>query len=263
MIRRLLRLPNDDLRKIVFVAFAVCLVCSLVVSTTAVLLEPMQHAAEARYQRHTVLVDVAGLSGQGGDVDRLFARIEARMVDLETDRYTQAADPASYDPRNPGEAIPISADLDTAKLGARPRYVPVYLIREAGVLQRIILPVYGSGMYDRIYAYIALEADFNTVAAFRVYQHGETPGLGGEIASSGWLAKWPGKRIYNGAEMPRLKVVKRRGGAVGDDDVHELDGIAGATRTGRSVTNLLGYWLGPGGFGPFLAWLREGGVPDA
>lgn len=38
---------------------------------------------------------------------------------------------------------------------------------------------------------------------------------------------------------------------------HEVDAISGATRTGLGVTNLLHFWLGPNGYGPYLARLKE------
>ena len=48
-------------------------------------------------------------------------------------------------------------------------------------------------------------------------------------------------------------------------EVHRVDGISGATRTGLGVTRMLRFWLGPWGYGPTLSRLadetahREGG----
>ena len=64
MIGRLLALPNDDTRKIVFVAFSLCLVCSLVVSTAAVYLKPLQEANKALDRKKNIL-NVAGLLEAG------------------------------------------------------------------------------------------------------------------------------------------------------------------------------------------------------
>jgi Na+-transporting NADH:ubiquinone oxidoreductase subunit C len=38
---------------------------------------------------------------------------------------------------------------------------------------------------------------------------------------------------------------------------YEVDGLAGSTLTSRGVTNLLHYWLGKNGFGPYLNRLRQ------
>ena len=40
----------------------------------------------------------------------------------------------------------------------------------------------------------------------------------------------------------------------------EVDGISGATRTSNGISNMLRFWLGPGGFGPFLTRLKEEGL---
>ncbi len=68
MIRKLLALPNDDTRKILFVAFSLCLVCSLIVSTAAVVLKPMQDANKAMDRKKNIL-EVAGLLSPGTDID--------------------------------------------------------------------------------------------------------------------------------------------------------------------------------------------------
>jgi Na+-transporting NADH:ubiquinone oxidoreductase subunit C len=38
---------------------------------------------------------------------------------------------------------------------------------------------------------------------------------------------------------------------------HQVDGLAGATLTGRGVEHLVRYWLGEQGFGPYLARLAH------
>jgi Na+-transporting NADH:ubiquinone oxidoreductase subunit C len=39
-----------------------------------------------------------------------------------------------------------------------------------------------------------------------------------------------------------------------------IDGLSGASLTADGVSNMVRYWLGEQGFGPFLARLREGGA---
>ena len=45
--------------------------------------------------------------------------------------------------------------------------------------------------------------------------------------------------------------------AAGPQGVYQVDGLAGATLTSRGVSNLLRYWAGENGFGPFLKNLQE------
>ncbi len=64
-----------------------------------------------------------------------------------------------------------------------------------------------------------------------------------------WRALWPGKRVYRDGEVA-LGVAK---GAAAPGSAHEVDGLAGATLTSRGVGNLLRFWLGEDGFGPFIS----------
>jgi Na+-transporting NADH:ubiquinone oxidoreductase subunit C len=114
-----------------------------------------------------------------------------------------------------------------------------------------------------MYGYLALEGDGRTVKGLTFYQHGETPGLGGEIDNPSWQAKWVGKEAIAADGDVLLQVVKGEPRGEGAD--HQVDGLAGATLTARGVENLVRYWLGQQGFGPFLARLRteDGGASDA
>ena len=56
-LRRLLEMPNDSLEKTLFVSVSICLVCSLVVSTTAVTLAPRK-AANREHERQQQMAAV-------------------------------------------------------------------------------------------------------------------------------------------------------------------------------------------------------------
>jgi Na+-transporting NADH:ubiquinone oxidoreductase subunit C len=65
--------------------------------------------------------------------------------------------------------------------------------------------------------------------------------------------------------QPRIEVIKgfvQVDGAAGDatNAMYQVDGLSGATLTGRGVTNLVQYWTGPHGFGPYLQnfWQADG-----
>jgi len=62
----------------------------------------------------------------------------------------------------------------------------------------------------------------------------------------------------NGEE--RLGVIKGAVPAGSPNFDYEIDGLSGATLTGNGVSNMLKYWLGQNGFGPFLSQLSESGV---
>lgn len=250
---------RDSIGRTLRVAFLVSLTCSSLVASAAVLLKPRREANEAHHMRRNV-VEVAGLLEPGQDVDALFEGIETRVVDLQTGHYVEDVDELRFDPveaaKDPALSLPVPEAWDVAGIGRRAKWSPVYLVRKDGQLTTIILPVYGRGLWSMMYGLIALEPDGSTIVGITFYEHGETPGLGDQIAKRPWRDLWAGKQLFDESEL-RVEVVK---GRVPADDLlasYHVDGISGATLTGRGVTNLLKYWLGEHGYGPYLKRIRS------
>ncbi len=105
---------------------------------------------------------------------------------------------------------------------------------------------------------MALEGDLNTVAGLGFYEHGETPGLGGEVDNPNWKSKWAGKEVYDNKGAVELAVIKGSVDAANPAAKYQVDGLAGATLTSNGVTNLVQFWMGKNGFGPFLEHLKAG-----
>lgn len=256
--RRFLALPNDSQAKTFVVAFLVASVSAAAVAFTAVSLKPLQTAnvEQERQQRMSaMLASVPGLAGILGEVDA--DALETRIVDLAAGNYAANVDPASFDAEaaaaDPMRSTELSPESDIAGIGRRPDLAPVHVVRQDGDLLILVLPVYGTGYQSTIRAYLALEGDLDTIAALSIYEQGETPGLGARIAEPAWQDLWAGKRVADETGEIRIGVVR---GPAGDE--YEVDGITGATRSTMGVSNLVRFWLGPDGFGPFLANLREG-----
>jgi len=129
-----------------------------------------------------------------------------------------------------------------------------------GRLRQVVLPVYGKGLWSTMYGFVSLADDLTTVKGFAFYEHGETPGLGGEIDNPAWKKQWPGKKIYDESGQIRIEVLKGTVDREAPDAVYQADGLAGATLTARGVGNLLRYWLGEDGYQPFLETLKQEGV---
>ena len=135
----------------------------------------------------------------------------------------------------------------------------VYELRDAsGSLDLVVLPVSGLGLWSTLHGFIAIDADLETVRGLTFYEHLETPGLGGEVDNPRWKALWPGRKAFDGEEV-RLAVIRGRAGPVAEDP-YRVDGLAGATITSRGVTNLLRFWLGADGFGPYFDRLQDKGT---
>jgi Na+-transporting NADH:ubiquinone oxidoreductase subunit C len=252
---------NDSIKKTLIVAFSLCIVCSVIVSTAAVVLKPIQEVNKTLDRKRNILA-AAGMLDESRDVEEQFAQVTTRVVDLRTGRFTDEVDAAKYDQRkaakDPSASDKLTAEQDQANVSRREHFATIYLVQdEAGTIDKIILPIHGYGLWSTLYGFIALEADGNTVAGLGFYEHGETPGLGGEVDNPRWKGVWPGKQVYRDGEVA-VGLIK---GAVDSNNANaawQIDGLAGATLTARGVTNLVQFWLGENGFEPFLNNLKAG-----
>ncbi|KIH76142.1 Na+-transporting NADH:ubiquinone oxidoreductase subunit C [Geoalkalibacter ferrihydriticus] len=256
-------MAKDSVGRTFLVAFLVCFVCSLMVSATAAGLRAKQERDALGIMYKNVL-GALDLPARGEDVFEVWnARVEARLVDLESGEYSDAFDAETFDQeraaRDPQLRYTIPSDKDLAGLRTRSRLAPVFLVREEGEVRYLVLPVRGQGLWATIYGYLALESDLTTVAGLTIYDHGETPGLGGEIERPRWLNNWPGTQAFDEDGNPLLEVVRGRVDPASPQAQFQVDGVSGATATMRSMTNLVRYWLGEDGFGPYLERLRAEG----
>ncbi|MFT7300274.1 MAG: Na+-transporting NADH:ubiquinone oxidoreductase subunit C [Porticoccus sp.] len=251
---------NDSTSKTIIVALALCIVCSVIVSTAAVLLRPAQQANKD-LDRKTNILAAAGMLQEGVGVEEQFSNISTRAVDMATGKFTDVVDVATYDQRKASKNPAMSDDLgdaDLAKIGRLAKYMLVYVVEGDSGLDKVILPIKGSGLWSTLYGFIALESDLNTVAGLGFYDHAETPGLGGEVDNPVWKAKWIGKKAYDSENKQALTVIKGSVDSSRPEAVHQIDGLSGATLTSKGVDNLIKFWMGEDGFAPFLANLQAG-----
>jgi Na+-transporting NADH:ubiquinone oxidoreductase subunit C len=243
---------NDSFFKTIFVAVALCLVCSVIVSSAAVLLKEKQETNAALDKKKNVLV-AANLLQAETDIEQVFANIDQKFVDLATGKFITLDNPKAFNQRqfakNTDTSVVIENDL--AKIGRRSKIASVYLVREGEKVKTIILPVHGKGLFSTMYGFIALEADKQTIVGLKFYEQGETPGLGGEVENPRWLALWVGKKLMDTQGQPALKLVKTI-----PNSEFEIDALSGASMTTRGIQNMLDYWLSEQGFGPFLSRLN-------
>lgn len=260
-------MSRESTSRTITVALILCVVCSLVVSTAAVLLRDMKQANKLKFQRVNIL-KAAGLYEEGPKappVDKQFEAIETTLIDLATGLPVEKSivDPATYDPRkaagSPKLSTQIDPELDKAGIKRREKYAYVYTLKDGDNLEKVILPIYGKGLWSTMYGYIALENDLKTVAGITFYDDGETPGLGGEINNPDWQASWIGKEAIvkmGDSFEPAIDVIKGSVSESSPNAKHQIDGLSGATITSAGVEGTIAYWLGDDGFGQYLKRLR-------
>lgn len=259
---------KESILRTLLVALVVSLVASVFVAGSAIYLKPTQQANSLLDKQRSIL-SIAGIGNpelSSREVQELFAsRIKARVIDLTTGEEKTDLDPAVFDPlkaaRDPKTSIALSGEEDIAKVIRREQFTTIYLLETDGLIEALILPVRGYGLWSTLYGFLALKTgDLNTVVGFGFYQHGETPGMGGEVDNPRWKALWPGKTLFDEAGQPVIQIIKGGVNPSNPAAGHQVDALSGATLTSRGVNRLLLFWLGDLGFGPYLAKLRQQGV---
>ena len=266
------------------IAVGVCLVCSFLVSSAAVGLKSLQ-TKNADQDKKKNILQAAGFTDddidEAGGVFELFdAKVDPIIIQLEsgkqegietivdfseTDKINSVEDALkNYDQIEAAKKKHAglfrnfeSKKDDIAGISAAELWSHVYMIKgDDGGIEKYVFPIRGKGLWSILKGFVAVESDFQTIAGLTYYEHAETPGLGGEVDNVNWKAKWVGKAIYGDDGKVAIQVIK---GIADPGENFQVDGLSGATITSRGVTNMLQFWLGPEGFGPFIENQKSGG----
>lgn len=253
------------------VALVLCLVCSVLVSAVAVGLKPKQEA-NAKLDINKNILIAAGEADEAGmtaaDVDAKFKDFSVKLVNLETGTFatdeelSQAGiDLESYSTSDAAKVDELSNELgdnDPARIGSIPKFTKVYVKTDAaGKVESLVLPVYGAGLWGKIYGFLTLEGDANTIKGISFYSHKETPGLGALITEDKFRGQFPGKKIYDENGNVTISVEK-----AGTAKEGQVDGISGATLTSTGVKKFIQFWLSDKGYKTFLENLKSGNAGE-
>ncbi|GAB4152056.1 MAG: Na(+)-translocating NADH-quinone reductase subunit C [Planctomycetota bacterium] len=232
-------------------AVGVCVVMSSMLALASSALRDAQRAAEEFDRQKNVMVAARLIDADGrrpgaeraatrSELEDLYSRqVEEKVLVLETGEFDPELKPADYPRMKPEE---------------QKRYRVVALAHDsAGKTDAIVLPISGKGLWSIIYGYLALEPDGKSVKGVTFYKHGETPGLGGECENPEWTAKWVGKKLLGGnGELIGISIKKGKvDPAIPMEKEHMVDGLSGATITGRGITRFLKSDLE--GYRPYLS----------
>ncbi|SFS42325.1 Na+-transporting NADH:ubiquinone oxidoreductase subunit C [Succinivibrio dextrinosolvens] len=257
------KLNKDSVLGTFVIIVTFCLVCSVLVSSAVVALDPFKAAAVAN-DRQVNILKVSGFEVKGSVAKTFKEHIESHLIDVETGSLADDVVPASqiegYNfaslAKKPASSVKIPKDRDVAGILSRAKYMPVYFAKdENGKVARVILPFYGQALWSTVYGYVALSpVDANTILGVTFYSHGETPGLGGEIDNPRWQAQWVDKKLTNENGEYKFHIVKNAA-----DKNHEIDALSGATLTSVGVDKTAAFWLGDA-YKPFLEKLSKGEI---
>lgn len=224
---------------IIVFSVVLTIILGLLLSGTSQVLGPLQQEAIALDKKKQILGAVISASEIEAmtpqQVNDFYAnRISATVVDLSGKEISGIE----------AEKVEIAKDY---KRPADQRQYPVFMFHAEGnpvAVESYIFPLYGAGLWDAIWGYIALETDMNTIGGITLAHASETPGLGARITEGEVQSRYVGKKIFD--ESGALVAVQMQKGEGKDysADAHKVDGMSGATITGNGVNNMLKAYLG-------------------
>ncbi len=140
------------------------------------------------------------------------------------------------------DAFKISNKKEADKVKANPNYkrqLELYISKNDNKTMYVV-SMRGNGLWDAVWAYIALDKDMVVQGAF--FDHAaETPGLGANITESFFRDDFSGEHIFDKTGNYKGITVKKGNADPKNIDKtdNEVDAIAGSTITGDGVTAML------------------------
>ncbi|MDO1501463.1 Na(+)-translocating NADH-quinone reductase subunit C [Winogradskyella maritima] len=135
----------------------------------------------------------------------------------------------------------INVKKEQAKANAgEPRYLPLFVGDNKEGKQVYVAPIYGKGLWDAIWGYVAVDKDMVVQGAY--FDHkGETAGLGANIKQRYFMDDFYGERLLTeSGAFKGITVAKGNADPKNEDKTdNEVDAIAGATITGDGVSAMI------------------------
>ena len=215
---------------IVLYSAAITVVCGGLLAFASTSLKDKQDANIALEQKKNILSSVIGLTENDDIVEIYTRKVKGFVIDYDGN---------VRDEMKP-EQVVVAVEY---KKAPKDRLLPVYEFRdEAGKVEFAVMPVYGYGLWNNIWGFIAVKSDFNTVQGVKFQHAGETPGLGARIESEEIQERFKGKTIFENGTLTSIFIQKGEGHDY-STDAHKVDGMSGATLTGKGVNNMLKDYL--------------------
>lgn len=214
-------------------------VVALVLASMATLLKPIHDRNEAIANKRSILFAVNDFLENpvrqmtDDEVLEVFeTKVEQVVVDMNGNVLSEGDVQASG--YTGGMAEHVNLGRERRKPEAD-RIFPVFKFQAADQVL-VVVSVRGNGLWDEIWANVALQPDLNTIAGVAFGHRAETPGLGAEINDDpGFARQFQGTKLFDeDGNYRSVTVVKGRA----RDEFHEVDGVTGATVTNDGVTEM-------------------------
>ncbi|MGB1307708.1 MAG: Na(+)-translocating NADH-quinone reductase subunit C [Oceanihabitans sp.] len=158
----------------------------------------------------------------------LFQQYITEQLVIEGDKVT---------PNDQAYLIDVKKEQAAAKAGEQ-RKLPLFIGEKDGK-KFYIAPIRGKGLWDAVWAYVAMNEDMVIQGAY--FDHkGETPGLGANIKERFFMDDFIGEHLMANGSFKGITVSKSNNDPKNEDKTdNEVDAIAGATITGDGIAAMI------------------------
>jgi len=228
---------DSNVYTVVFAAVMVVVVGSILAFLASALLPNIKE--NERFEKQQNILYAMGVNENGDDessvnfvptdvVETEFANYIKEQLVIQGEKITQ--DDEAY-------LIDLKKQLANIKKGEEYK-LPVFIGDKDGK-KFYIIPMYGKGLWDAIWGFIALD-DTMTVQGVYFDHKGETPGLGANIKMRYFMDDFKGETILDGSKYAGISVAKGNNDPLNKTkDDNEVDALAGATITGNGVSAMI------------------------
>jgi len=163
------------------------------------------------------------------EVGNKFTKYITKQLVIQGDQVTENAE--AY-------LIDIKKEQAAAKDKSYQRRLPLFIGENEGNTF-YIAPIRGKGLWDAIWAYVAMDKDMIVQGIFLDHK-GETPGLGANINQRFFMDDFTGEHLMDDNTFQGISVAKGNGDPKNNNKTDfKIDAIAGSTITGDGVSAMI------------------------
>lgn len=217
---------------VIIYTIVLTVVCAVALAVTALGLKPFQDANKELEKKQNILATVMEVKTREEAKDLYDKRVKSYVIDFQGKIIEGAV----------AEKIDIEGEY---KKKPEERQLPVFEIKSDKNPEQTdfyVFPIQGFGLWDKIWGFVSLKGDLNTINGVKFDHKAETPGLGARIATNEVQKRYSGKQIFEGNQLAFVEMMKGEGNDYSSDK-HKVDGMSGATITGKGVNKMLKDYL--------------------
>ena len=233
---------DSNLYTVLFAIVMVIVVGSLLAFTASYFNPTISLNKKLEKQQNILFAMGVNKSTLSNDMDDADSFVSTDKVTAEFNRYITEQFVIEGD-KITTDSLAYLIDLKKEKeLSKNPTYtrrLPLFIGEKDGE-KFYIVPMRGSGLWDAIWGFMALNDDLQTVKVVFFDHKGETPGLGSNIKEAFFMDDFSGENIFSDNEFKGISVAKGNADPKNIDKTdNQVDAIAGATITGDGVTVMI------------------------